>query len=96
MIISKEESGLLGRIVWRDDPIYLNINGRLELLNVLVERLCLPPASPCQVGILIDNTNVMEALSMPDKVHNLYTKHVVSEGFVFCLSSIPHVLRGGR
>ena len=52
---------------------HLHIDGGLELLDVLVERLCLSPASLCQVCVLVHNANVVEALSMPDEVDNLHT-----------------------
>ena len=52
---------------------HLHINGGLELLDVLVERLCLSPASLCQVCVLVHYANVVEALSMPDEVDNLHT-----------------------
>ena len=56
---------------------YLDINGGLELLDVLVERLRLSPASLCQVCILIHNANVMEALSMPDEMDHLHTQCIL-------------------
>jgi hypothetical protein len=58
--------------LWEEASADLDINERPELLNVLVESLCLPPASFSQVSILIHNTNVMKTLPMPDKMHHLH------------------------
>lgn len=40
---------------------------------MLVERLCLSPASLCQVCVLVHDANVMKSLSMPDEMDNLHT-----------------------
>ena len=53
---------------------HLHIDGGLELLNVLIERLCLSPAGLCQVCVLVHDADVVEALPMPDKVDDLHTQ----------------------
>lgn len=50
---------------------YLDINGRLELLDVLVQGLGLSPACLCQVGVLVDDPNIMKAFSMSHKMYHL-------------------------
>lgn len=51
---------------------HLDVWGWLHVAEVPVQHLGLTPANVSQMCVLIDNANVMEALSVPDEVYRLH------------------------
>ena len=62
---------------------HLDVWGRPHVAQVLPQSLSLPPAHVCEMSILIDDTDVVISLSMPDEVYVLQATKSISASCSF-------------